>query len=159
MYALPEGVVVRRRKSLFIPVALLLAGAAMIVLNNVYGAELTNNLRSSIVFIGGVLALAGLSMTAVRLFSSEGVPFHKGAKCFLHYDELYFAHGTGRDVAQFVEEGNVAQLLDMKHTNVPSVTVALYRTPDNTFAAMQAFEYTDLEYRPLTPLKIVAGRG
>ena len=30
----------------------------------------------------------------------------------------------------------------------------MYRTPDNRFAAMQAFEYADLEYRPLTRLQI-----
>ena len=42
----------------------------------------------------------------------------------------------------------------MKRAQVPALTVALYRTPGNRFAAMQAFEYADLEYKPLTELKI-----
>jgi len=42
----------------------------------------------------------------------------------------------------------------MPHARVPAVSVAMYRTPDNRFAAMQAFEYADLEYRPLTRLQI-----
>ena len=47
MYALPGEVVVRRRKSLVLPAALLAAGVAILVLNHVYGASMTNNLRSS----------------------------------------------------------------------------------------------------------------
>ena len=37
MYALPGEVVVRRRKSLVLPAALLAAGVAILVLNHVYG--------------------------------------------------------------------------------------------------------------------------
>ena len=47
MYALPGEVVVRRRKSLLIPAVLLVAGVAMLVLNNIYGAGLSNNMRSA----------------------------------------------------------------------------------------------------------------
>ena len=99
MYALPGGVVVKRRKSQLRAAVLFIAGVALVVVNNMYGAELTNNMRSAIVFIGGLLGLA--------------------------------------------------------RANVPALTVALYRTPDNSFAAMQAFEYADLEYKPLTRLNIV----
>lgn len=53
-----------------------------------------------------------------------------------------------------VAEGNVERLLAMPHARVPAVSVAMCRTPDNRFAAMQAFEYADLEYRPLTRLQI-----
>ena len=74
MYALPGEVVVRRRKSLVLPAALLAAGVAILVLNHVYGASMTNNLRSSAVFIGGSLALAGMITLAARFFSAEGAP-------------------------------------------------------------------------------------
>ncbi|WP_368201614.1 hypothetical protein [Alistipes shahii] len=57
-------------------------------------------------------------------------------------------------LAAGVAEGNVERLLAMPHARVPAVSVAMYRTPDNRFAAMQAFEYADLEYRPLTRLQI-----
>ena len=46
MYALPGEVVVRRRKSLLLPAVLFAAGVAILVLNHVYGASMTNNLRS-----------------------------------------------------------------------------------------------------------------
>ena len=74
MYALPGEVVVRRRKSLLIPAVLLVAGVAMLVLNNIYGAGLSNNMRSALVFLGGALALAGMITLAARFFSAEGAP-------------------------------------------------------------------------------------
>lgn len=74
MYALPGEVVVRRRKSLVLPAALLAAGVAILVLNHVYGASMTNNLRSSAVFIGGSLALAGMITLAARFSAPRARP-------------------------------------------------------------------------------------
>ena len=143
LYALPGNIVVKRRKFQLLPAVLFVAGAAMIVVNNMYGADLTNNLRSSIVFIGGILVVAGMIMAAAR-----------EERCFLLYEELYFDRGIRSDVMQAVSDGDAERLLGMKRAQVPALTVALYRTPGNRFAAMQAFEYADLEYKPLTELKI-----
>ena len=121
----------------------------------VYAQELTNNMRSAIVFIGGLLILSGMVMAAIQLFGSGGVPFHKDKHCYLVFEELYFDRGVRADVVQSVENGAVDRLLGLARANVPALTVALYRTPDNRFAAMQAFEYADLEYKPLTRLNIV----
>lgn len=155
LYALPGGVVVKRRKSMVVPAVLFVVGAAMIVVNNIYGAELTNNLRSAVVFTGGILAIAGMIAAAAQTFGSGGVPFHKENRSYLLYEELYFDRGVRSEVMQSVDEGAVEQLFGMKHAQVPAVAVAVYRTPDNRFAAMQAFEYAELEYKPLTRLKIV----
>ena len=143
MYALPGGVVVKRRKSQLRAAVLFIAGVALVVVNNMYGAELTNNMRS------------GMVMAAIQLFGSGGVPFHKDKHCYLVFEELYFDRGVRADVVQSVEDGAVDRLLGLARANVPALTVALYRTPDNSFAAMQAFEYADLEYKPLTRLNIV----
>ena len=88
------------------------------------------------------------------LFSAEGAPYYRAGRSYLRYDELYFERSQSRDVVALVAEGNVERLLAMPHARVPAVSVAMYRTPDNRFAAMQAFEYADLEYRPLTRLQI-----
>ena len=151
MYALPGEVVVRRRKSLVLPAALFVAGVVLLVLNHVYGAELSNNMRSALVFLGGSLALAGMITLAARFFSAEGAPYYRAGRCYLRYDELYFERGLAA-------EGDAERLFALPHAQVPAVAVAVYRTPDNRFAAMQAFEYADLEYRPLTELRIADGR-
>lgn len=155
IYALPGSPVVKRRRSLSIPVALFAAGIAMIALNNLYGAQWTNNIRSALVFTGGVLALAGAAMSAVRLFGGSGVPYHCGCGSPLLCEELHFDREQRDDVAATVSGGDVHRLLALRRSEVPALTVVLYRTSDNRFAAMQAFEYADLEYRPVTALKIV----
>ena len=157
MYALPGEVVVRRRKSLLLPAVLFAAGVAILVLNHVYGASMTNNLRSSAVFIGGSLALAGMITLAARYFSAEGAPYYRPGHSYLRYEELYFERSQSHAVVDLVAEGDVQRLLTMPHAQVPAISVVVYRTPDSRFAAMQAFEYTDLEYRPLTRLQIVDG--
>lgn len=156
LYALPDGAVEKRRKPLVIPALLLLSGVGMIVLNNMYAADLSVNLRSSVVFVGGVLAVIGFFTLLVRMLGSGGTPFYKDGKCYLRYEEIYFEHGARQQVVQYVGEGNMQRLQCLPQARVPVVAVAVYRTPDNRFTAMQAYEYADLEYRPLTDLKIVA---
>ena len=113
MYALPGGVVVKRRKSQLRAAVLFIAGVALVVVNNMYGAELTNNMRSAIVFIGGLLILSGMVMAAIQLFGSGGVPFHKDKHCYLVFEELYFDRGVRADVVQSVENGAVDRLLGL----------------------------------------------
>lgn len=152
--ALPDGAVVRRHKSFWMPVVLLLAGAALIAVNQVSGAELTNNLRSALVFVGGTLAVVGLMVMLVRIFGG-GVPYHEQTKSYLRYEELYFDRKWWREVASYVEGGDVKRLRALERSRVPAVAVAMYSTPDGRFSAMQAFEYADLEYRPMSELKVV----
>lgn len=155
LYALPGEIVVRRRRSMGLPLALLAAGALLLIVNGAYGAGFSNDVRSALVFTGGVAALAGVIALAVRIFSAGGVPYHSGARCFLRYEELCFDRAARGDVVGTVNEGAVERLLELPRAHVPAVAVAIYRTDDNRFAAMQAYEYADLEYRPLTGLKIV----
>lgn len=155
LYALSGDVVVRRRKPLYMPMALFAIGAFAVALNGVYATELSNNLQSAVVFTGGIIALTGLILLASRLLGSEGAPYHTEEQCYLRYEELYFDHNELQQVIDDVNAGAVELLLNGKHTHIPTVAVALYHTPNNRFAAMQAFEYADFEYRPLTELRVV----
>lgn len=155
MYALPGDVVVRRRKSPLVPFMLLALGAALLLANAAYGAAWSVNLRSAAVFMGGVLILAGAIGSATRIFGSQGAPYHTGERCFLHYDELYFGRDAREAVMRQVRDGAVDGLLAMPHDPVSTIAVAIYRTKDNRFAAMRAYEYADLEYRPLTELRVI----
>ena len=138
MYALPGEVVVRRRKSLVLP------AVAILVLNHVYGASMTNNLRSSAVFIGGSLALAGMITLAARFFSAEGAPYYRAGRSYLRYDELYFERSQSRDVVALVAEGNVERLLAMPHARVPAVSVVRRCAPGPELRPLNfGYEKTD----------------
>lgn len=107
-------------------------------------------MRSALVFIGACLALTGAILCAVRGFGSTGAPYYSAGRCYLGYDELYFDRSEIATVTESIAAGNLSRLLTMPRAQVPAVTVCMYRSRDNGFVAMQAFEYVDLEYRPLT---------
>lgn len=112
-------------------------------------------MRSALVFIGACLALTGAILCAVRGFGSTGAPYYSAGRCYLGYDELYFDRSEIAAVTESIAAGNLSRLLTMPRAQVPAVTVCMYRSRDNGFVAMQAFEYVDLEYRPLTGLEII----
>lgn len=155
LYALPGDVVVRHRKSVISPLVTLLIGVAVIVMHNMYKAEINANTSASLVFVGWSMAIGGAAWLAAAVFGSKGVPYHNGAKNNLRYEELYFDRALRGEVLDAVAEGNIVKLLGMRRNNIPAITVALYRTLDCRFTAMQPFEYLDLEYKPLSDLKIV----
>ena len=154
MYALPGGVVVKRRKSQLRAAVLFIAGVALVVVNNMYGAELTNNMRSAIVFIGGLLILSGMVMAAIQLFGSGGVPFHKDKHCYLVFEELYFDRGVRADVVQSVENGAVDRLLGL-HARMSRAHGGPLPYARQPFCSHAGVRVRDLEYKPLTRLNIV----
>lgn len=104
MYALPGAVVIRRRKSFLMPVLLVAAGIALLILNRSFRADLSNDLRSAIVFVGASLLLAGVAVLFARLFSA-GNPYYPAGRCYLRYEELFFEIYEKTAVARCVEEG------------------------------------------------------
>ena len=74
MYALPGAVVIRRRKSFLMPVLLVAAGIALLILNRSFRADLSNDLRSAIVFVGASLLL-GVFLLSGALIGACGSGF------------------------------------------------------------------------------------
>lgn len=155
LYALPGEVVVRRRRSLLLPAVLLLGGIALFAADRTGAAYLSVDLRSALTFLGGTGAVAGAVWLLARLCGAQGAPYHRAARCFLRYEELCFDRSHAAEVRQYVDRGEVRRVLALERAQVPAVAVALFRTPDNRFVAMRAFEYVDLEYRPISELKVV----
>ncbi len=157
MYASHDGVVIRRKKSVAMPLAVTLAGIALLVLDNLSGSALGNDLSSAAVFIGGMVTLFGGAWFMVRLFDKEGTPYHGTKHEYLRYEELYFDRKYRQVLLEAVSAGDTARIMGVPRTQVPAMVVQLYRCRDNTFAAMQAHEYIDLEYRPISDVKITDG--
>ncbi|MEG1622402.1 MAG: hypothetical protein RR330_03405 [Alistipes sp.] len=156
LYALPEKKVVKRHKKLIMPLIVLAVGAALLVVNYRLDGANYMNIKASLSFIGGVMTIAGLAIVLWRLFSHDGIPYYAPAKAYLRYEELYFERAKLREVMQLTDAVDVESLLKMESQTVPVVAVMIYHTEDNSFAACQAFEYVDLEYRPLCDLRIAA---
>lgn len=155
LYASHGDVIVRRRRSAVAPALIAAAGAAVLVLNAVLpdGAEWVD-IRSVMVLAGAAAAIVGIVMVSARMFGS-GVPYHTVSRSFLRGRVLMFDESRRRDVLAAIAAGDAEALLAIPQRNVSSLSVLLYSTEDGSFAAMQPFEYVDLEYRPLGGIKVV----
>ena len=91
LYALPEYHIVKRRKSLFVPIVVLLIGVALFVANSMLsGGEELDTLSSALILFGGSFVGVGVVLLFVR-FSDSGLdPYHNIDGCFLKREELKF---------------------------------------------------------------------
>lgn len=155
LYASCPDVVVCRRKSVVLPIVTLVTGVALLVVNSFIdnGGD-SNNLKSSLVLLGGIIALVGVIVTLVRLFG-RGEPYHKATRQFLSYDSYNFGHEQREKVLKAVKEADVESLKKLPQSEVASIAVMAYTSTGGEFVAMQPFAYEELEYRPICDVKIV----
>ena len=157
--ALPCGVIVKRRKTVAVPLLLLVAGVAMLVTNGMLSGSADNaDLKSALVLFGVALTLVSGIVTAARLFGAGGAPYHSGDKCFLRREELKFDKERAAEVAEAIRRGDFEALRAIPQSGVSAVTAVLYSSRASGFAACGAFEYADMEMRPICEMKVVEGR-
>ena len=158
IYALPDVNISPRRKPLTVPVALLFSGFALFALNAFIESSIeTSNLKSALVLIAGVLLLAGGVMLLVRLNGGGNVPYHNEDGCYLQREELKFNKDKGAYIATLIDKADFATLRLMKQDGVSAVAVVTYSSPKSGFYACQAFEYVELELRPICDMQYTKG--
>lgn len=160
LYALPDGIVVKGRKSLLPPALLVATGVALLIADGMLPAAAKyGDLKSALVLFGGVIFAGGLVSLLVRLFGSSGVPLYGEERTPLIWSERRYARSEASAVADCLKRRDWKQLRALEQSDVASVRLVAYRTADDAFVACQAFEYVELEERPLTELQVVRHRG
>ena len=154
LYASSNGVVVERRKPLIMPLIILLVGAALLALNLfIENGEDTNNLKSALVLVGGLVTLVGSVYCAVNIFGG-GAPYHKEDKCFLERKKYAFERGQIDAVMKAVEACDKSTLDALEESDIAALSVVCYYSPKSNYCAMQAFAYEDFVYDSITKLSI-----
>ena len=152
LYASSDGVVVERRKSIIVPILVLLAGLTFLVANYfIESGEDANNLKSALVLVGGLVTLVGVIYIAVNLFGG-GLPYHNGDNCFLVRKQYAFEREQGDEVVKAVGEGDKSALDAIKESDIAALSVICYYSPKSGYMAMQAFVYEDFVYQSVTKL-------
>ena len=133
-----NGVVVERRKSIIVPVLVLLAGIALLVANYfIENGNDANNLKSALVLTGGIVAVVGLALCGVNIFGG-GVPYHTTDKCYLVRKQYSFNRDQHDAVIKAVERGDKLALDSIEESDIAGVTVICYYSPLSKYCAMQA---------------------
>ena len=156
LYALPNGVVVPRRKPVALPLLVAIAGVALLVANFMLPALAENaNLKSALVLFGVAFVLIGGLVGVMRLSGRSCAPWHVKDGCFLKKKELKFVKERSSMVRDLVRKGDFATLRSLPDDGVSAVTVVVYSSPRSGFCAAQVFEYEELQLLPTSDLKVV----
>ena len=76
IYAQTEGAIIPRRRSVVMPVMVLVAGVVLLVLTAMIDSTVENgNLRSALMLFGAIFAIAGLVMLVSRLSGASRAPY------------------------------------------------------------------------------------
>ena len=155
LYALPGGVVVRRRKPIAMPTALLVAGVVFLIINSQIEASAEMmNLKSALVLFGAVMAVVGAVILTLRMTGGAGAPYHAADGCYLKCKELKFNKEKSAHLRDLVNRGDFTTLRSLPEDGVSAVTVVMYSSPRSGFCAAQVFEYFELELRAVSELKV-----
>lgn len=155
LYALPGGVVVKRRKPIAMPVALLVAGVALLIINSQIEASAEMmNLKSALVLFGAMMAVVGTVILVLRMMGGVGAPYHAADGCYLKCKELKFNKEKSAQLRYLVNRGDFTTLRSLPEDGVSAVTVVMYSSPRSGFCAAQVFEYFELELRAVSQLRV-----
>ena len=155
IYASSNGAIVERRKRIIVPFLVLVAGVALLFVNYFIdnGVD-ANNLKSTLVLVGGCVLLIGVVMCGVAIFGG-GLPYHNIDRCYLTRKQYSFDHSQQQEVAKAVNGGDRAALDNIEQSEVAGILAVCYYSPKGNYVAMQAFIYENYAYKSITELKIV----
>lgn len=154
LYVSSNGVVVERRKSIIVPILIALVGVALLVANGfIENGEDANNLKSTLVLVGGIISITGAIICGVRAFGS-GAPYHKGDNCFLIRRQYSFERSQVESIVKAVEACDKLALDGEDESDIAGILVLSYHSPRSKYVAMQAFVYDEFVYKGITKLKI-----
>ena len=153
IYAQTEGAIIPRRRSVVMPVMVLVAGVVLLVLTAMIDSTVENgNLRSALMLFGAIFAIAGLVMLVSRLSGASRAPYCVKDGCFLDKKELKFAKEQKNIIIDLLRKGDFTTLRNLKQNDVSALVVTEYSSPKSRVVACQAFEYLELELRPVSDL-------
>lgn len=159
MYALPGGVVVRRKKNYILPALTLMLGIVLVILNYQLDIEATSaDVSSALMLTAGATIIVGMLLLLSRIFDGEGRPWHLPSDTALQYEERFFPVERREEIRHLVEDGAYLKLVAADTGALSGIAVSVYRTKDLTFVAMQAYEYVDYEYQPITAVRCIEAK-
>lgn len=147
--------IVARRKSVVLPLLVIVLGIALpFVSMSVLSDGSYDDINSAMVLAGIAIAISGGVWLLGRLVGS-GEPYHKDKGVFLTTTTLSFDRSRRSEVLNAIGSGDVNRLLAIPTCEVSALCVMFSHLADNSFAAAQAFEYAELEYRELCGVTIL----
>jgi len=156
LYALPGSVVVPHKKPLAMPLLITILGVSILAVNGWCLKDVDMpDVKSALVLFGAVFAMVGGAILVARLAgSSSTLPYHKNDNNYLRHETLKFNKEQKAKVMELINKGDTSALKKLPSDGISALVVEVYSSPKSGYTATQAFEYLDLEWQPVSELKI-----
>ena len=155
LYALPNGVVQPRRRSVVKPLCIALAGMAVMVANVIFTGFSNDALSMLLVVVGVSLILYGIIATMMRMVGDERVPYHTPTQCYMNYRERYFSHEKLAELKAALSVHDIERIDSIETSSISAITLAECTTKDGILMAYALYEYDNYEDRLVDKVKIV----
>lgn len=159
LYALPGGVVVKRRRPIFGTLVLCLVGIVLMIMPFFVVLDESGSLDMLLMVVGAGLALYAGIKVAFSIASNEGVPYYTPTRSLLRYRERYYEREHIAAIRRAIEHDDLKAIDLLPTTNVSAVTFAEYRTSKGDFVACVLGEYSESEIRPVTKPRVITTKA
>ena len=149
--------VVAHRKSVVLPLIAIIMGVALTLISTLLLKEAELEDISSSLILAGIALIVGGGIWAAGRFMGSGEPYNTKQDKFLTTRILSFDRARRSEVLGAIRSGDVNRLLAIPTCDVSALCVMISHLPDNSFAAAQAFEYAELEYKELCRVTLLNG--
>ena len=156
LYSSCHGIIVPKRRSLLMPVLLLIVSAILFYVQSLpLGINGENSTLSSLCLVISV-ALGIISLLSfVSRLSGDGSAYHVPSGKFLKENILSFGNSTLSEVQNVLNDRDLDLLKKMNIKAISPLSCMLVSTEDETFAACMLFIYSNLEYKKASGLVIL----
>ena len=155
LYALPNGVVQPRRRSVVKPLCIALAGVAVVVANVMFTGFSNDTLSMLLTVVGASLMLYGLVVTMMRVAGDERVPYHTPSNRYMEYRERCYSREELAELTDAIANHDTARIDNIKTSSISAITLAECSTKDGTLVAYALYEYDNYEDRLVGKVKII----
>ena len=154
LYALPNGVVQPRRRSVLKPIVVALIGVVIIALDLLCVSSDNDALTMMLIVVGGSLTLCGLLVVVMRIASNEQVPYHTPSKSYMNCRERHYSHSNLAELQAAIAMRDTERIESIKESNISAITLAECCTRDGSIIARAIFEYENYEDRLVGKVEI-----
>lgn len=155
LYALPNGVVQPRRRSVVRPLCITLIGVAVMVANVIFTGFSNDTLSMLLVVVGVSLVLYGIIAIMMRMVGDERVPYHTPSRCYMKYRERYYSHEKLAELESALSVQDIEHIDSIETSSISAITLAECTTKDSAMVAYALYEYDNYEDRLVGKVKII----
>jgi len=147
--------IIARRKSIVLPIILIVIAIVLPFISSaILNGPQYDDINSTVIIVAMATAVAGGVWLLGRVIG-KGAPYHKDRGVFLTTTILNFDRSRRSEIINAIGSKDVSKLLAIPTCEVSALCLMISHLPDHSFAAVQLFEYAELEYRELCSVTIM----